>query len=64
MTAEGVAISLVPAYISMPIEFLGQACFNNPPKMHCTKKAAINAAKTDAISYVKKHALSTILSLA
>ena len=62
MTAEGVA-TLLPPYLSIPIEFIGQACFSHPPKMHCTKQAALNAAKQDVISYVKKHAVSTILSL-
>lgn len=49
--------------MSIPIEFIAQTCFSHPPKMHCTKAAAIKAAKTDALNYVKKHALSTILSL-
>jgi hypothetical protein len=62
MTAEGVATRL-PPYLSIPIEFIGQACFSHPPKMHCTKSAALNAAKQDVIAYVKKHALSTLLGL-
>lgn len=62
MAAQGVATRL-PAYLSVPIEFIAQACFSHPPKMHCTKQAAIKAAKSDAISYLKKHAISTILSL-
>lgn len=44
LAAEGVATRL-PPYLSIPIEFIGQACFSNPPKMHCTKQAAIKAAK-------------------
>lgn len=62
MTAEGVA-TLLPPYLSVPIEFIGQACFSHPPKMHCTKEAAEKAAKQDVVAYVKKHALSTVLSL-
>lgn len=62
VAAEGVATRL-PPYLSIPIEFIGQACFSHPPKMHCTKQAALKAAKTDALNYVKKHALTTILSL-
>jgi hypothetical protein len=31
--------------------------------MHCTKKAAEKAAKDEVIGYVKKHAVSTVLSL-
>lgn len=62
MAAEGVATKL-PPYLSIPIEFIAQSCLSNPPKFHCTKAAAIKAAKTDVISYVKKHALTTILSL-
>ena len=62
MTAEGVA-TLLPPYLSIPIEFVAQACFSHPPKMHCTKQAAINAVKNDVIGYVKKHALTTCLSL-
>lgn len=62
MTVEGVATRL-PPYLSIPIEFIGQACFSHPPKMHCTKQAAIKAVKDDVIGYVKKHALSTVLSL-
>jgi hypothetical protein len=30
--------------------------------MHCTKKAAEKAAKDEAIGYVEKHAVSTVLS--
>lgn len=62
MTAEGVATRL-PPYLSIPIEFIGQACFSHPPKMHCTKQAAIKAVKDDVIGYVKKHAISTIVDL-
>jgi hypothetical protein len=62
LTAEGVATRL-PAYLSIPIEFVAAACFSHPPKMHCTKQAAINAVKSDVIGYLKKHALSTALSL-
>ena len=62
MTAEGVATKL-PPYLSVPIEFIGQACFSHPPKMHCTKEAALKAAKQDVVAYVKKHAVSTVLSL-
>ncbi len=61
MAAEGAA-TLLPAYLSIPIEFIAQACFSHPPQMHCTKQGAINAAKTDVIGYVKAHALQTILS--
>ena len=53
MIAEGVA-TLLPPYLSVPIEFIGQACFSDPPKMHCTKKAAENAVKDDVLSYVQK----------
>jgi hypothetical protein len=62
MAVEGVATRL-PPYLSIPIEFIGQACFSHPPKMHCTKQAAEKAVKDDVIGYVKKHAVSTILSL-
>jgi hypothetical protein len=62
MTAEGVTTRL-PPYLSISIEFIGQACFSHSPKMHCTKEAAFKAAKQDVIAYVKKHALSTVLSL-
>lgn len=44
MAAEGVATRL-PPYLAIPIEFVGQACFSHPPQMHCTKQAAISAAK-------------------
>lgn len=47
LAAEGVATRL-PPYLGLPIEFLGKACFSNPPAMHCTKKGAINAAKNVA----------------
>lgn len=63
MTVEGVSKALLPAYISIPISFIGQACFSHPPKMHCTKQGAINAAKTQVVGYVESHAYSTALSL-
>lgn len=62
MTAKDVVSTYVPE-LAMPLDFISEACFSHPPTMHCTKEGAENAVKDQVIGYVKKHAVSTVLSL-